>query len=205
VLHFSVDARVACADGLGGQTTCVIIDPADQKVTHLVVKENRFPYVERLVSVDRIVETTPELIRLNCTKDELAVVEPFVEFHDVRSERPCYKEGVELYFVMPHFTWPKKAVFVPVKCERIPTGERAVRRGARVEATDGLVGHVHEFLMASINEPITHLVLRDRVLWSQKQVVVPVSGIDHLGEKTVYLKLDRHSVESLPTSPVDDD
>jgi hypothetical protein len=174
-------------------------------VTHLVVREKQFPYTERLVSVDQIVEITPGFIRLHCTKDELAMVKPFVEYHDIQAECPCYREGAEFYLVMRDFTWPKKAVFVPVKCEHVPEGELAVRRGARVEATDGLVGYVHEFLLASMSEPITHIVLKKGALWRQKERIVPVSEIDRLGEETIYLKLDRRTVELLPASPVGDD
>jgi hypothetical protein len=127
-------------------------------------------------------------------------MEPFIKVHSVRAERPCYREGADLYFVMPNFTWPKKVVFTAVQSERIPAGELAVRRGARVEATDGHMGHVHEFLLAAMNKRITHLVLREGYLWGQKELAVPASWIDRLGEKTIYLKRDKHTVESLPAS-----
>jgi uncharacterized protein YrrD len=204
MVHLSVDAKIACADGSGGQATCVIIDPADQKMTHLVVREKQFPHTERLVSVDQIAEIAPDLIRLHCTRDELATVEPFVEYHDVRSERPCYREGAEFYLVMRDVIWPKKTVFVPTRSERIPAGELAVRRGAQVEAIDGPVGHVCEFLMSSLNEPITHMVVKERVFWHQKERIVPVSEIDRLGEQIIYLKLDKRAIESLPARPMSD-
>jgi hypothetical protein len=100
--------------------------------------------------------------------------------------------------------WPKRTVFVPTRSERIPPGELAVRRGARVEATDGPVGHVCEFLMSSLNEPITHMVVKERVLWHQKERIVPVSEIDRLGEQTIYFKLNKRTIKSLPASPMSD-
>jgi sporulation protein YlmC with PRC-barrel domain len=77
-----------------------------------------------------------------------------------------------------------------------------VRRGARVEATDGHVGRVDEFLIDPESEHITHLVMREGHLWGQRDVTIPISKVDRMEEDTVYLKLDKGSVEALPTIPV---
>ncbi len=50
---------------------------------------------------------------------------------------------------------------ISVEYERIPPGELAVRRGARVETTDGHAGRVDEFLVNPADGYITHLVLRE--------------------------------------------
>jgi sporulation protein YlmC with PRC-barrel domain len=71
-----------------------------------------------------------------------------------------------------------------------------------VEATDGHVGRVDKFLVDQATGHITHLVLREGHLWGQKDVTAPISQIDHIEEDTVYLKLDKHAIESLPTIPV---
>jgi sporulation protein YlmC with PRC-barrel domain len=71
-----------------------------------------------------------------------------------------------------------------------------------VEATDGHVGQVDEFLVDPTNEHITHLVLREGHLWGQKDVTIPVSQIDRIEQDVVYLKLDKHGIEKLPSVPV---
>ena len=78
----------------------------------------------------------------------------------------------------------------------------AVRRGAQVEATDGYVGQVDELLINSNNMQVTHLVLLERHLLEHREITIPVSQIDRVDEDTVYLKLDRQSVEQLPTTPI---
>lgn len=90
----------------------------------------------------------------------------------------------------------------PLKHERIPSGELAVRRGARVKATDGQVGRVDEFLAEPATRHIAHLVLREGHLWSQKDAMIPISEIDRVGEDAVYLKLDKRAIESLSAIPV---
>jgi sporulation protein YlmC with PRC-barrel domain len=64
------------------------------------------------------------------------------------------------------------------------------------------VGKVDEFLVDLSDGHITHLVLREGHLWGQKDVTIPVSEIQRIEEDTVYLKLDKHSIEKLPGIPV---
>ena len=86
--------------------------------------------------------------------------------------------------------------------QQIPPGELAVRRGTRVEATDGFVGKVDEFLVNPENGHITHLVMREGHLWGQKDVTIPLSAMADTHGDTVFLRLDKHQIESLPTVPV---
>ena len=87
---------------------------------------------------------------------------------------------------------------IKVDFERIPSGERALRFDAKVEATDGPVGHVDGFLTAPPNFKITRLILRVGHLWGTKQISIPISGIRFFTEKTVYLKLCKAEIDSLP-------
>ncbi len=199
MLDLPVTADVYCADGHGGHSTYVIGNPATQQVTHLVVKEDRIPFIERLVSIDQVVETTPELIRLRCTRDELAQMPPFIQTDYILADIPNY----EAAYLYPNWsvTVPMEKRLIPLEHESIPAGELAVHRGATVEATDGYVGRVDEFLVDPENERITYLVMREGHLVSQKEVTIPVSAIARVEEDTVYLKLDKAGVEALPAFP----
>jgi sporulation protein YlmC with PRC-barrel domain len=90
--------------------------------------------------------------------------------------------------------------YISVKRQNIPLNDLALRRGARVEATDGPVGLVDELLINSNNNQVTHLVLLERHIWTKREITIPVSQIDRVYEDVVYLKLDRQSVEQLPTT-----
>ena len=57
-IDIPMDASVECADGVCGRSVYLVINPVKQKVTHLVVEETEFPYAERLVPVQWIVQTT---------------------------------------------------------------------------------------------------------------------------------------------------
>jgi len=197
-MDIPINVNVYCSDGHCGVSTHVVLNPTTEQVTHLVVKEKRFLHTERLVSIDLVLETTPHRIQLRCTKHELAEMESFLETEFVKTEIPEY--GGDPYMVWS-YTLPRIEM-VPIEHERIPSGELAVHRGARVEATDGHAGRVDEFLVNPVDEHITHLVLREGHLWGQKDVTIPVSEIDHIEEDAVYLKLNKHDIEALPTMPM---
>jgi hypothetical protein len=72
----------------------------------------------------------------------------------------------------------------------------------RFQATDGHVGQVEEFLVDPASEHITHLMMREGHLWGQRDVAIPISGIDHLEDGAVHLTLSKGEIEALPSIPV---
>lgn len=203
MIDLPTKAEVYCSDGLAGRSTYVVGNPIKQQMTHLVVKSYRPPFREVLVPVDQVVETTPNQIRLECAREDLNQMEPFEVEEYIRTELPGYIVWSEVSPVppIPGYTTEPVTTYVSVKHQNIPLGEFAVRRGARVEATDGYVGQVVELLINSNNQQITHLILLERHILTKREITIPVSQIDHVNEDAVFLKLDRKSVEMLPTTP----
>ena len=205
-MEIPLNAQVECTDGICGRSEYVLINPVVEKVTHLVVKEEP-SNTEYIVPVDLISETIADTILLRFSKAELGKMEPFIKTEFVEEKVPAYAEyrggmysGMGAYY-MPYVT-PEITVQVPVEHQQIPPGELAVRRGARIEATDGYVGKVDEFVVNPENGHITHLVMREGHLWGQKDVIIPLSALGDTRQDTVFLKLDKHRIESLPTFPV---
>ncbi len=196
-MDIPLNVKVNCVDGTCGQSKEVVLDRKTEKVTHLVVKEKDAPRTEFLVPIDLVKETTPHLIRLRCAKDELANLQPFRKVDIIEEKIPRYLPDP---YLMPIEVTETK--WVTVRREALLPGEVAVRQGARVEATDGQVGRLDEFLIDPVTEHVTHLVMREGHLWGKKDVNIPVSGIDHLEEDAIYLRLDRDQVEALPSIPI---
>jgi sporulation protein YlmC with PRC-barrel domain len=197
-MDIPTNADVMCDNEVCGRSTHVILNPVTKEVTHVVVKQKGYPYAERLVPLASVLETTPQQIHLRCTKEELGHLERFVETEFLESAGAAGLGG-------PYMMWPysyPEYGFIALEHQHVPVGELAVRRGARVEATDGHVGRVDEFLVDPTSEHITHLVMREGHLWGQKDVSIPVEQIDRIEEDTVYLKLDKTSIEALPTIPI---
>jgi uncharacterized membrane protein len=206
-----LNAKAECADGACGESITVIVNPVSQKVSHVVVQVKDLPAPnQRLVPIDQVAETTPDLVRLRCTKDELAEMEPFTETHYIETDAldayPAAFYGGESawggsYYMSPYATMPQ-TIRQEVEEERVPPGELAVHRGTFVEATDGYVGSVGELVIDPEGEYITHFVLKAGHLWGKKEITLPLAAIDHVLRDTVYLKLDKQAIERLPAIPV---
>jgi len=200
-MDIPINVDVMCAGKPCGRSTYLIVNPVNEHITHLVVAEKAFPNIERLVPVDRILESTPKSIQLRCSQADLSGMDTFDETDFIKAGQL----EVSLPYSVPYEVWPYAmydAMPVPFEHEHIPAGEIAIRRGTPVEATDGEVGKVDEFLVDPENDVITHLVLREGHLWGKKDVTIPVSEINRIAEEAVYLKLDKEAIEELPTVPV---
>ena len=207
-MEIPLNAQVECTDGVCGHSVYVLVDPLVDKVISLVVKETSSPNTEYIVPVDVISATIADTIQLRCSKAELEKMNPFVQTEYIAEKLPdrdfMYTGGVYgmgSYYYLPYVT-PEVTVQVPVEHRQIPLGELAIQRGTRVEATDGYVGKVDEFVVNPKNSHITHVVMREGHLWGKKDVIIPISAMGETREDTVALKLDKHQVESLSTFPV---
>jgi sporulation protein YlmC with PRC-barrel domain len=199
-MEFPLGVEVHCSNGRCGRSSHIILNPATEQVTHLVVREKRPSRVERLVPTVLVSTTATEVILLNCTLEEFAALEPFNQTEFVYGDLPHHATDPSLTLLWPYAV-PAKRV-VDEKIRPIPPGELAVRRGARVEATDGRVGRVDEFVVEPDTGYITHLCLREGRLWGDKGVCVPVADIDRIQENVVHLKVDKETVASMPSFPV---
>jgi uncharacterized protein YrrD len=191
-------AEVECAGNICGRVTRAIISPAAQRVTHLIVREKSLHRTERLVPFDQVLHTTRDLISVGCTRRELASFKPFIETLYVQAQDPRNRD-----YPTPSslFAPPRGDLWLTVRHERIPSGELAVRHGTPVRASDGRVGRVEKLLVDSASGHLTQLVLREGHLWAHRDAAVPVSNISCIGERAVFLNLDRRSVKSLPAIP----
>jgi sporulation protein YlmC with PRC-barrel domain len=199
-MDLSLNVDVHCLDGRCGRSTYIIINPATDQVTHLIVREQWPSRTERMVPVEKIAITTRDVIVLNQTRADFTTSDSFNQTDFVYTNVPHHATDPSLTLLWPYVVPAKRVIEDNVR--RIPVGELAVRRGAKVQATDGRVGRVDEFVVDTEDGQITHLVLRDDKLWGQKEITIPVAFFDRFEENTVYLNIDRSAVGDLPAIPV---
>ncbi|WP_423224974.1 hypothetical protein [Candidatus Amarolinea aalborgensis] len=178
----------------------LVVEEEERRVTltapRLEVEEDESWDTQRLVPWDRVADATIQGITLDCTEQELAAMQDFIERHYVRVAVPDYRNGSELMLLGGKM--PEEIKWAPVEEERVPENEFALSRRTRVEATDGEVGRLGPLEVEPGSGRITHLVLNNGQPWDRKGVAVPASFVERLGEGTVHLKLDRQSVKALP-------
>jgi uncharacterized membrane protein len=198
IIDLPIGARVSCLDGLCGASEAVIIDPVTLAVTHVVIKLDTFPPRQYLVPLQRVLETTLDHIRLDCPKQALPQLEPFIEteFLSAAAETDQLEPSPAWSFAIP----PRMKT--PIEHERLSGGELALFRGTLVEATDGSLGQLSAFLLNPGTAQITHLVLFESELAGKRALTLPVSAIEQIVEATIYLKLGKGAIESLPMLPL---
>ena len=200
-----LNVKIECIDGNCGKSSHVTIDLSNQSITHIVVESDDFLGSSmRLVTLDKIVGTTPKSILLSCTILELAAMEKFTETHyidpastEYTSSDLCFTEifnELDPYSMMSFY---RDVYPIPMEEERIPAGEIAVHRQADVEATDGYIGRIKEFVIDPSNGHITNLVIQRGHLWNKRELTLPWSAISQMDEYEVRLNLDKKTVRDI--------
>jgi sporulation protein YlmC with PRC-barrel domain len=194
--NFPLNADVHCTDGFFGRSTHLLVNPATERVTHIVIKRRKEKQKKFMVPVRFIKETTPELILLTLTKEKLTEFETFDQIYF--SKRQIQRFGADpMVTLLWPYVVPENKV-IAGKYSSVPPGELAVRRGAKVKATDGFVGQVTDFMVDPETGYISHMVLREGLPWDKKYITIAIAEIDHIDEKIVFLKLSKKKVKELP-------
>ncbi len=211
-MNIPMKATVKCTDGEHGKTSCYIINPVTHELTHVAIDTGSLMSPEdRLLSIKHITDTDEDSITINLSKDELENQDPFTALNyigpksvDAAAVETGYRS---LYsgdaFVMQPYTEPNydyTAGYTPV--EQVPADELAMHRGAVVEASDGKVGTIDEFIIDPKNNHISHIILREGHLWGSKEVTIPLKNIAHVVDDIVQLDLTKDEVDALPDVPV---
>ena len=188
--EFAMGATASCVDGPGGKVSRLIIDPATETVTHLVIQPKHRLGVGRLVPLD-LVDTTAGDIRLRCTVDEFCELEPAQEtelIDDVTAGLGIGGLNAPMGVVSPVQT---------ILEDVVPLGEADIDRGDPVHALDGEIGRVHGLLVDPHDHRVTHVLLEEGHLWGRKKVSIPASAVIGV-EHGIRLSLTKKQVEDLP-------
>ena len=187
--QFTIGARANCTDGHCGQVRRLIIDPASETVTHLVIQPGHRQEAGRLVPV-RLVETADGDIRLRCTRAEFGEL-------DHAAERDLVA-GAEAPQIVEHGGVSGAALRQTTVLEDvIPVGETEVGPGEPVHAVDGEIGRVQGFLVSPGDDRVTHVLLQEGHLWGRKKIAIPLSAVTGV-DAGIRLNLTKQQVEELP-------
>ena len=187
--QFTIGAGASCTDGHCGQVRRLIIDPASETVTHLVIQPGHRQEAGRLVPV-RLVETADGEIRLRCTRAEFDNL-------DHAAERDMVA-GPESSEIIGRGGVSGAALRQTTVLEDvIPVGEQEVGPGEPVHAVDGEIGRVQGFLVSPADDRVTHVLLLEGHLWGRKKVAIPISAVTGV-DAGIRLNLTKEQVGELP-------
>jgi sporulation protein YlmC with PRC-barrel domain len=204
-----IGAVASCTDGVCGEVSRVVVDPVARAVTHVVVEPEGRQGLGRLVPLD-LVDAADGEVRLRCTLAEFDNLDAAEETQFVPGTRGYAAYGPEQVFAWPYSALGTMGVegdavagvSETVTYDTVPLGEVAVRRGDRVHATDGAIGHVEGLVLDPRSRHVTHVLLQEGHLWGRKEVAIPISAVTG-ADDGIQINLSKDQVRDLP--PVDID
>jgi hypothetical protein len=190
MVEFEMGARASCSDGSCGEVRRTILDPATLTVTHLVIEPRHDRAKGRLVPLELVDATGPE-IRLRCTLAEFERLEPSEEVELAEGmDFGGSTSGMGIGMGLGHRT--------PVVVNHaVPLGETEVEPHDSVRAVDGEIGRVEGFVVDPVHHQVTHILLKEGHLWGRKEVAIPVSAVASL-DAGIRLNITKKQVEDLP-------
>jgi sporulation protein YlmC with PRC-barrel domain len=209
-LRLELGCPVRCSNDVFGELSDVVIDPTDNRVSHLVVQPRHQHRLARLVPAESAVADSAEQgqISLSCTVEEvrqLASVQEFayLELGEFPPADPDWDVGVEDVLTPPYDRgttifggYVDVDPHVGISYDRIPKGEVEIRRASAVSSADGhRLGHVDGFIVDR-DEQITHLALKHGHLWSRREMTIPIRDIGKLATDVVILNISKDEVEA---------
>lgn len=159
-----------------------------------------------------------QLLPVNLTKEQIKASPPLDEDAPVSRE---YEMRWSDYYQYPYY-WPHGSNlwgihhYVPAlptkqKSQRIEEAEGSNLRSAKevtgyhIEARDGDIGHVEDFIVDDTVWSIRYLVIDTRNWLPGRKVLVATPWVDHIrwSDETVHLQMDKEQIEQSP--PYDPD
>jgi sporulation protein YlmC with PRC-barrel domain len=215
--------NLGASDGDIGQVKDFYFDDLTWAVRYVVADTGKWlPGRQVLLSPHAFSNSLPaaKTMLVNLTRKQIEG-SPSVEMHKPVSRQ--YEEEYHRYFGWPYY-WQGDGLwggtrgfpilevpydFFPAKttpADPKPKGADAELRstqavsGYHVQATDGVIGHVHDFLMDDKTWAINQLVVKTGHRFTGKEVEIPVSQVERISykESTAHVKLNKEAVEKSP-------
>ena len=206
-MDIATDVHIVCHDGIYGYLDGIVLNPVTDEITHIVATEDKLLGEKRLVPIEEIAESTFRYILLRCNLKELAAFDLFtdIEYIPARSADEYSSTDREDHTT---FSWPfasTKPGYIPIEHEHIPANELMFHHNTVIFATDGKVGFLDDLIIDPDTHKITDLAVRVCYFWGYKDVDIPLMQIERLNQDSVYLKLNKATIESLPLISIHED
>jgi sporulation protein YlmC with PRC-barrel domain len=215
--------KLGASDGDIGHVKDFYFDDQSWVVRYLVADTgNWLSGRQVLISPHAIanLDQTGKVLRVNLTRKQIED-SPAIESHKPVSRQ--YEEEYFRYFGWPYYwqgggVWGMSGFPIlelplnPLPGEpAAPIGPQSERadahlrntqavNGYHLQATDGIIGHVCDFMMDDKSWAIHELVIKTGHRLSGKEVLIPTSKVDRISfdDSTVFVNMTREAVEQNP-------
>jgi uncharacterized protein YrrD len=192
-----IQAAVHTRDGEAGRVWKLVMDPATQVITHLVVHEGVLFGRAVLVPTSRVSRVTDDHVWLAMDHDDLSELP---DYHPEHFQEATPGPGMPIALPLGGLLWPLAFQRPPAARATTPDAPRpdeiTLDAGTAVACKDGPCGHIERLLVDEESHRLRGFVIRQGLLF-RRRVSAPVSWIDHVDAQGVHLKLTRRQVSDM--------
>jgi uncharacterized protein YrrD len=197
-----------------GRIHRVVVNPENDRVTHLVVEKGHLFKKDKVIPVSEIASTTEDTVTLqkgaidpdnypNFEEDAFIPVGRFEDFREHEAEEArrliWYHTGISTpWWVNGLEERTAKPLFVRKGRRSIPEGTIPLEEGAEVlDAGGAPVGKVVKVYAEPEEHRVTHIVVAHGIL-NREEKLIPTAWVKHVFEDSVRLTVDKDFVANLP-------
>jgi hypothetical protein len=204
--EYTIGAEVLAGGEHCGQLGRVVVDPLARTLTHLVVVPAQRWQAARLVPVELVRSTQPE-ISLSCSPAAFLELEEAEETRFLAEPDPQLGYGAGEAYMWPYYGlglgtgtlgMGHSPGPLPVTYDKVPPDEVEVRRNEHVHAKDGDIGRIKGLAIDPSDHHVTHLLLQEGHLWGKHEVAIPIGAVESVDAEGVRLSLTKDEVRDLP-------
>ncbi len=194
MIEFPLDAAVLCLDGRAGKLAGVVIDPQGRRPTSLIVRQDRLPRREVVVSASLVIDVTPAGIRLDVTGE---VLETFPDYQ-VTVRAGEYRGPMAVSKLRAVASTPViDRGYAVLRQRAVPEQSVEVRRGMAVRDCDGEpVGTVEGMMADPQRRECRHLVVR-RSPQPADTRLIPIELVADIRGDAIHLQIASAHVDGL--------
>jgi uncharacterized protein YrrD len=197
-----------------GEIDRVVVNPADDSVTHLVVRKGVFFTEDKLVPINVVDSADEKAVILQQDIGDPKAFPLFEETHFVDPSVPVSGND------NTSDTYPRSLLYYPpigstiwwgtpswagpyfgeesVETERNISDDKIALENAKVVGRDGGdVGNVKTVITSGTEDRITHLIIAKGLLFKEDKLI-PITWVNSLDENTVRLDVHSDVVKELP-------
>lgn len=205
-MELLIGARVMCRDGEAGRLRYVVVDPATDAITELIVAHGRILKRDSVVPLSWVAHSDSGQIVLDAALADLKRLPTYREVEYLRpdpSYAPVHGHRLEdtRMWIGPYLkTGSAHRYFADRIRLGIDEDEVLIRRGLPVRTADGRkIGKIHH-LVADDQHRLAYLVVQCGDVLHREYRIVPVDQIEALQEDGVRLKVPATALTELPQS-----
>jgi len=211
-MKFREGTTVKTVDGdKVGTIDNIVIDPTDNKVSHIVVEKGFLFTEDRVVPVEALREADDETVVLEASVEDIKQFPEFEADYYVAPEASNLPSGWDNWGAAPMYYYPPVGVgtrytayplpaATAVKertARNIPMENIAIDEGTKVTTDDGEhAGDVEEVFTNDDGE-VTHLLISKGFIFETERLI-PITWVRTMNESEIRLNVPTRFVEDLP-------